>query len=279
MKTVRILEALGRVDEKYIEEAAPVGRTHTRIKWGTIAACFCAVLAVAAVMLFWEKPQTPDAGSSPGDLPPRIIVNEKTYVVSSHVAVSEECPAGFVYAGESVMEGMGSCPYYLNPDMPQWVYVYHDVSTDGTVDATGTLTRTETHKAYVRYVDIGIRGKDFVCYKGQLYISLWSADPDGERADLPRAFYDQMMDDYGVRIEASQPPDGFIPAGQAVFSGYDTVPAGELSSNVPQAEVYVSPDDGNAVLVSTQWHTAEGDSTGYVHTGYDVYVLCDLPRG
>ncbi len=278
MKARRILEALGRVDEKYVEEAA-TGRKHTGIKWGTMAACFCAVLAVSAVMLFWEKPQTPDAGSSPGDLPPHIVVNEKTYLISSHMAVSEACPAGFVYAGESEMGGMGSCAYYVSPDMPQWVYVYHDVNTDGTVDDTGTLTRTETHKAYVRYVDIEIRGKDFVCYNGQLYISLWSADPDGERADLPRAFYDQMKDAYGVRIEAAQPPDGFILAGQAAFSGYDTVPAGELSSNVPQAEVYVSSDDGNAVLVSTQWHTAGGKSAGEsVHSGYDIYVLCDQPR-
>ena len=46
MKEKRILNILGKVDEKYIEEAAPSKRTRKSrswVKWGALAACLCLV--------------------------------------------------------------------------------------------------------------------------------------------------------------------------------------------------------------------------------------------
>lgn len=51
MKEERILNILGQVDEKYIEEAAPVEKVKRKskklargwMKWGSLAACFCLV--------------------------------------------------------------------------------------------------------------------------------------------------------------------------------------------------------------------------------------------
>lgn len=50
----RILNVLGQVDEKYIDEAAPGKRMNKKpawFKWGTIAACFALVLAIGIPMM------------------------------------------------------------------------------------------------------------------------------------------------------------------------------------------------------------------------------------
>ncbi|WP_310601513.1 hypothetical protein [Anaerosporobacter sp.] len=49
----RILNILSQVDERYIEEAAPskhVAKKPSWIKWGTLAACFCLIIAGASVL-------------------------------------------------------------------------------------------------------------------------------------------------------------------------------------------------------------------------------------
>lgn len=47
MKEKRLLKAMGKVDETYIEEASPAQRTKRPgwIKWGAVAACLCLVIA------------------------------------------------------------------------------------------------------------------------------------------------------------------------------------------------------------------------------------------
>lgn len=58
MAEKRILNVLGQVDEKYIEEAAPGKRANKKpiwMKWGTMAACFAlvAVLGIGALQGGW----------------------------------------------------------------------------------------------------------------------------------------------------------------------------------------------------------------------------------
>ena len=177
----------------------------------------------------------------------------------------------------NVVGGLENCPYYLNPDVPEWVYVYHEVRTDGTVDAAGTLTNTPPHNAYVRYVDERLRNKDLVCYQGKYYISMWSADCHGDAPDVTREYYDKMDSLYGKRIEGTV-LNRFELAGTAVFAGNDTVPTGSLASNEGEAAVYYDPNDPAVILVETHWFTATAEENGETrHEGYTVYILYDCP--
>ena len=57
MKSERVLDALGQVSGKYIEEAAPAARTGKMpkwLKWGAAAACFL-IVAIGAVALFGQN--------------------------------------------------------------------------------------------------------------------------------------------------------------------------------------------------------------------------------
>ena len=224
-----------------------------------------------------EPAESPNDTMEPSDGPSSLMVNGVSYLISSHLAVSDELPDGFVYAGEASVAGFERCPYYTNPDMPEWVYVYHEVSTDGTVDASGTLNRTEPHGAYVRYVDVRLRGKELVCYNGEYYISMWSAQDYGSSPDVSREYYDNMKSTYGIRIEGDA-PDGFVSVGIAEYSGNDTIPRGMLVSNEGAYEVYADPSNLDVVLVATKWHTAPVGENGETdHSGFNVYIRYDCP--
>ena len=186
-------------------------------------------------------------------------------------------PDGFLYAGETDVGGFESCPYYTNPNMPEWVYVSQEVRTDGTVDLTGTLNRTDPHDAYVRYVDIRLRGKDLVCYNGEYYISMWSASSYGEYPDVNNEYFDSMESTYGIRIEGDT-PNGFVSAGIAEFSGKDTIPRGALVSNVGAHEVHVNPNEPDVILVPTYWHThTKEEEKETRHEGYNIYIRYNCP--
>lgn len=247
------------------------------MKWGALAAVLC-IAAVFAVSAMFRRPAgSLDDTMDPGDGPPSLAVSGANYVVSHHLAVSDELPDGFVHAGEANVGGFEGCPYYTNPDMPEWVYVYHEVYTDGTVDATGTLNSTEPHDAYVRYVDSRLRGRDLVCCNGAYYISMWSAQTYGSSPDVSHEYYGRMKSAYGVRIEGAA-PDGFVSAGRAEFSGYDMIPRGGLASNTDVSEVYVNPDEPDVVLVPTGWYThTKEESEETRHEGYNVYIRYDCP--
>lgn len=164
----KIIDSIGHIDNDLVEDVDLLRQKKRRkgpwIKWVSIAACLCLVTAVAIPTLFHHQPESPNDMVDPGDGPASLVVNSTNYIISSHLAVTDELPAGFAKAGEAAVAGFESCPYYTNPDVPEWLYVYHEVSTDGT---TGTLNRIEPHGAYVRYVDERIRGKDLVCYNDE----------------------------------------------------------------------------------------------------------------
>ena len=214
-------------------------------------------------------PGVTDPAEKPADaaMPPSVTHEGVHYIISSRMALSESCPEGFVYGGESEF---GGC--YVNPNLPEWVYVHQEVSTSGRVDSSGTLERTEPHMAYVRYVDARIRGRDFVSIDDVVYISLWSARLYGSAPDISRESYDAAIQRWDVRVEAGQAPEDLQILGAAVFSGWDTIPEGKLTSNTGTENIAVLPDTEEVVFVSTEWHTA-GDELGEMHhTGWNIYV-------
>ena len=157
-----LYNSFNEVDDDILERSETVSKSKKKpvwLKWGAIAACLCLVVSIAIPVLFQQSPDIPHDTMDPSDGPSSLVVNGVSYLISSHLAVSNDLPDGFVHAGEASVGGFENCPYYTNPDMPEWVYVYHEISTDGKVDATGTLNRTEPHNAYVRYVDERLRGR------------------------------------------------------------------------------------------------------------------------
>lgn len=277
MKGSEFLDKMGLIAPEYIEEAEekPKSRKKPWIKWAAIAASLCVAMGFAFVAEYYFSPEEP-VESEPGDGPSDLYVNGIRYFISSYLSVSDELPEGFEYAGETQIGGFENCPYYVNPDIPEWVYVYHEVRTDGTVDAFGTLNRTEPHNAYVRYVDERLRGKGIVCVEGDYYISMWSASLY-DYPDVSLEFYKQIESTYGVRIEG-EPPEGFAFIGTTEFSGYDTVPRGKLSSNEGKFDIYANPDDPEVIFVSTFWHTHTAEEkTETRHEGFNVYIKYDCP--
>ena len=176
MKSEMLLSAIGDIKEEFIEEAKPTGKNRARLIRSIAAACIVLMVACSAVIMSIQKPASP----SDGELMPHVIVEDEVYFISPWISpwieISETVPEGFSEMGTVEVEGYGKCPYYKNENIPYWVYVYHEVRTNGEVDETGSLINTEPHKAYVRYVREDVRGKDFVFAEGTLYESMWSAD-------------------------------------------------------------------------------------------------------
>lgn len=276
-----LYHAVNEVDDDILERSETTSHSRKKtvwLKWGAIAACLCLVMSIAIPMLSQQSPgASPHDTMDPGIGPSSLTVNGVKYLISPHLAVSNDLPDGFVHTGEASVGGFENCPYYTNPDMPEWVYVYQEVSTNGTVDATGTLNRTEPHDAYVRYVDVRLRGKDLICCNGEYYISMWSAQSYGSTPDVSHEYYDKMESTYGIRIEGDAPA-GFASVGIAEFSGSDTIPRGMLASNEGTYEVYANPNNPDVVLVAAKWHTAPvGENGETSHSGFDVYIRYDCP--
>lgn len=272
MRGNKLLDKMELADPAYVEAAdrKPLRQRRGWIPWAAAAACLC--LLIAAIPVFSQKPSTPQEGTTDYGGPPRVAVNGRTYVISPYLANAEELPDGFTYAGTTdVDNGFEDCAYYTNPDIPEWIYVYQEVRTDGTVDETGTLVSTPPHNAYTRYVDERLRGKKLVCFDGNYYISMWSAWYSGEDPDVIEAYYEKIYEQYGIQIEGAV-PDGFTLAGTAAFSGDDTVPKGTLASNEGEVEVYYDASNPEVILVEARWFTVQG-----AHDGFDVYILYDCP--
>lgn len=282
MRKEELFNIIGEVNEQKVSAAgmAMTAKKKSRpvwLKWGAMAACLCLVVGLAIPMVFHQTTETPHDTMDSNDGPASLTVNGVNYLISSHPSVFDELPDGFIYTGETNVGSFVGCPYYTNPDIPEWVYVYHEVLTDGRIDETGTLNRTEPHNAYVRYVDVRLRGKDLVCYNGEYYISMWSAEYYGDTPDVTREYYDAMDNLYGKRIEGAV-PNGFELAGTAVFTGNDTIPTGYLASNEKDVAIYYNPDDPTVIFVETYWFTSTAEENGQTqHSGFNVYIRYDCP--
>ena len=208
MRGNELLDKMELADPAYVEAADRklLRKRRGWIAWAAAAACLC--LLIAAIPVFSQKPSTPQEGTTDYGGPPRVAVNGRTYVISPYLANAEELPDGFTYAGTTdVDNGFEDCAYYTNPDIPEWIYVYQEVRTDGTVDETGTLVSTPPHNAYTRYVDERLRGKKLVCFDGNYYISMWSAWYSGEDPDVIEAYYEKIYEQYGIQIEGAVPDE------------------------------------------------------------------------
>lgn len=279
MRGKNFLDKMEYIDPELIEKAEGKPKTRRTLKWvSAIAACLCILIAIPIFNA--EPPETPQHETEdPGDMAPNITDPDgRRFFISPHMVVLDELPEGFEYSGTADAGGFENVPYYTSPNVPEWIYVYHDVNTDGKTDSTGTLIPTETHKAYVRYVDVRIRGAHLIFIDGNYYISMWSAKPYGDNPDVTAEYYDRIENAYGIRI-SGEAPEGFGYFGTTVFSGYDTVPKENLHCNYGVFDVYTNPDEPNVILVSTQWHTAESDKNGTVNKGFDVYIKYDCPFG
>lgn len=194
------------------------------------------------------------------DTIPQVEVEGTTYLVSSYLWGENQLPEGFTSAGTLADGEFAGAEYYTDPDTPLWVYVKHE-------------------DTYQRYVDQAIRGKEYICYNDQLYISLWSADYYGNHPDMTEEEYEAAREPYNVRIEADSVP-GYESVGTAEFSGYETVPTGPLSCNTLPEEVYANPNEPEFLLFPTVWYThTDQEEEETRHTGFNVYVLVDNEAG
>ncbi len=278
MKAERIARALTHIDPAFIEDAAPKNSAGGRRfrAWWLAAACLFLILA-AVPALYSLRPaaeRPPQPAEAPSDNesqggPPSVVVNGTTYMISSYPSHYEDCPAGFVFGGQVESGEFSGAEYYVNPDLPEHIYLYLETQYNGQVNPiSGSLEQTEPHMAYMRFADLRIRGKDLISYQGRLYISLWSL----ARGDADPALLEKTESAYGPMIEGAVPA-GFIPVGTADFAGYDTWPAGALSSNEPGLNVWADPENPDILLVATSWFTATAAENGETrHEGFNLYI-------
>lgn len=275
-----LYHSFNAIDDDILERSETAQHTRkkpTWLKWGTIAACLCLVAALAVLRYPAESPYTVDTGSEGCGLP-SITVNGIQYLASPRSSHSYELPSGFSHAGTADIIGSGDCPYYIDPNTPEWVYVYQKIySSDAIVDESGNISPASYYNAYVRYVDIRLHTRDLVCYNGEYYISMWSAQYYGDFPDVSAEYYDKVRSTYDIRFEGDV-PNGFVSAGVAEFSGYETIPRGSLVSNVGTHEVYINPDEPDVMLVPTYWYThTQEESKETRHDGYNIYIRYDCP--
>lgn len=130
MKEKRLLNALGQVDDQYIEEAS-LGRHAKKpgwLTWATMAACLC-LIAVAALLIpgtfapASENNQYLDAGNKDpsldgdpagygkaGDIAPIVCVNRTVYKIAASQPDLLGKEDEFVYLGEIVSMVSSSRP-------------------------------------------------------------------------------------------------------------------------------------------------------------------------
>lgn len=261
MNKEQLSDILGEIDDAFLEEAELYRANHRHtaaLRIAALAACLCLVLTAVLLPLARRIASAPESPlSTPGDIAPHLVLDGRTYMISPYLEVTDTLPEGFSYACRAPVGGFDACDCYTNPATPAWIYVHQAVYDNVTGEAP---------MKYVRYVDLSIRGKDFVCVDDTVYVSLWSIAPD----ESPQ-LYARAKETYGISIKGDAPA-GFISLGKADFSGYDTIPQGKLSSNTGAEEILSCPDDPDILLVSTAWHTVPDESGEMRHTGWNTYI-------
>lgn len=188
---------------------------------------------------------------------PSVEVNGTTYVITSVFEGSSECPEGFAYAGETAVSGSDTLkPYYINPDRPEWVYIYQE--------CRGQQTQ-EPYMGYVRYVEEVLRWVTLLRYQGEVYIFLndtYYLPYQTEVAPSDQARYDAVPYDSVLR----DVPEGFQPVGKTVFDEHDLVPTSELGCNrLPGQQVLADPEEPDILLLRNY-------SSGLEEPEYWVFV-------
>ena len=155
---------------------------------------------------------------------PSVEVKGTTYVITSVFEGASECPEGFAYAGEIAVSGSDTLkPYYINPDRPEWVYIYQE--------CRGQQTQ-EPYMGYVRYVEEVLRWVTLLRYQGEVYT------------------FDSVLREL---------PEGFQPVGKTVFDERDLVPTSELGCNrLPGQQVLADPEEPDILLLCNYPSGLEG---------------------
>lgn len=98
MTSKKFSEAMGELDNKYVDEAINYKKKAKKpvwVKWGAIAACLCLVICAFAIPRLFEKPND----NISGDLSPMIYVNNTLYRITSDQPDLTGKESQFVYLG------------------------------------------------------------------------------------------------------------------------------------------------------------------------------------
>lgn len=181
---------------------------------------------------------------------PFIEVGGKIYSISSVFEGVSECPKGFYYAGEIAVSGSDTLkPYYINPDRPEWVYIYQECRGQ---------QAEEPYMGYVRYVEDVLRWSTLLRYQGEVYIFLndtYYLPYQTDVAPSDQARYDAVPYDSVLQ----ELPEGFQPVGKTVLDGYNLVPTLELGSNkLTGQQVLANPEEPDILLLRNYSSGLEG---------------------
>ena len=262
MTKEQLFTLIGEAEDAHVRDAAERKKKGAWVKWSALAACLALVVGVVLTQMRSEEPERNSEADTPA-----VEWEGRTYVVSAWPAAHSKLPEGCVYVGTVNEEVQGECDLYADPADPLRIYVHMRI-----YQSTG-----ESRIGYLRYVDEHLRGKHFIRYNGQLYIRLVHARTYGEPPyDVDKALKEQVERDYGV-VTTDTLPEGFVSVGEPVFTGYDTLPAEELSSNERVTDVLANPDVPEVILTPYTWYSA-GDGNGEMrHDDYMVFALYSGP--
>ena len=223
---------------------------HDTIDSGLLRLLVCVPFILLSIVLVAFQTGEEDSKTLKPAQIPSIEVNGTTYVITSVFEGSSECPEGFAYAGETAVSGSDTLkPYYINPDRPEWVYIYQE--------CRGQQTQ-EPYMGYVRYVEEVLRWVTLLRYQGEVYIFLndtYYLPYQTEVAPSDQARYDAVPYDSVLR----EVPEGFQPVGKTVFDGDDLVPTSELGSNkLPGQQVLANLEKPDVLLLCNYSSGLEG---------------------
>lgn len=245
------------------------GKRGRKIHWVRGGIVFCLVLIASVAGGSYRKNHDAFLNS----LPPGVVIDGATYIISGWDAAAVNLPDGFASGGTvetTTVSGryFSDCEYYVNPDVPEWVYVYGPVGDD----------RSDVSMSYIRFVPPDIRHNTFIRYDNQIYVQLFNYTDDGEDYKAFHRYKSVLEEYYGDRVEGTI-PEGCTLVSSAHQEELDRVPRTELGVNhrdYDGADVYADPEDSRVLYVGTAWHTATAEEAGdTLHTGYDVFVLYD----
>lgn len=266
MTKEQLFEVIGEAEENYVRDAEE-GKTRKAawVKWCALAACVA--LAVGAVL--WR---VLPGGGGEQEIPPIVTYNGVEYMESGYTSYRtalSELPEGYVLAGTTVMGQQGECPFYANPDEPLWVYVYCTVYS--------TNSYEPPKMGYLRFVDVRLRSAEMICYNGQLYIGMMTANLwSSENNDVEQELYDALEAEYNKAFKG-EAPEGFVCLGEVEYTGPDTVPSGALAGNI-KATAWAHPDRPELLLKETYWHRfTEQETQETRHHGFEVFALYSGP--
>jgi len=248
-----------------------------KARWLILCIAACLVLAAAlALPRISGGEEEPSYGEPAGGNDGRYFeLNGRTYGRPGRASdITNELPEGFSLAGQITVAGE-EVPYYTNPETPQLLYIRTTVTTNGEVDPTGHIVRTEPHLGYILYAEDGLYHRDLISYNGKLFLSMWSAVSYGEDPDVPDAFYTYVQETYDLTTDSL--PEGFVSVGTAEFSGFNTIPTGPLSfngrigSNEAPIEVFANSAADDVIFAAVVSSPTRPSSSGE----YDTFIRCD----